>query len=371
MNNVDYTNPLNRVAIWPSPWNYHLENRIFDEGFGPAGAYVNAFSLFRTLALQENWSIDTWDMVPAGAARVLWFIDLPSTRESFLRAKELFPGAITVLMVCESPLICPQMFNDDNRHEFDHVVSYEQKNGARLHSYRLPVPLAVTCEGPDFDDRRLLCMINSNRIEGLWAMRQQGLVGLPGIGRMFNGWRHGLKDWRRVFEGDLYPERRRLARELDKFPGIHVDFFGKGWDGSQISWFPYYPNAPYSRHRARFVDNRIGTLSRYRFSLAYENWHGSADYLTDRFFDALLAGVVPVYLGDSRIDDLAPPGSFVDARHFNNHFQLISHLSEMSRESWLELVSCGRSFLNTEGVLNFSEESFARRMFQILKTIAS
>lgn len=41
-------------------------------------------------------------------------------------------------------------------------------------------------------------------------------------------------------------------------------------------------------------------LRSYRFSLAFENSE-TPDYITEKFFDALMAGAVPVYLGMLRL----------------------------------------------------------------------
>lgn len=366
------TRSVKHIAIWPSPWNYHLQNRIFQDGFGPGGAYVKAFALWRDMALAADCQIDTWDLVEPGKADVLWFIDLPRRRSILEDAKRAHPNARTVLMVCESPLFCPQMFNARNRELFDHVVSYETESFAGgFHSYRLPVPEVKPLEGPSFDRRRLLCMVNSNRVQGFSAMRQQGWEGLPGIGMFFNGWYSNIDDIRRIMKPDLYVERRKIARSSESRPELSIDFFGKGWNGEQISWNPLYKNRPYKCHKGNFVADRLATLSQYRFSLAYENWRGSYGYITDRIFDGFLAGTVPVYLGDDHIQDCVPCEAFVDARGFASHDDLFSYLECMPESEWDEMRKNGRNFLASELGQTFSEESFAQKMLSVLKAAVS
>jgi len=57
---------------------------------------------------------------------------------------------------------------------------------------------------------------------------------------------------------------------------------------------------------------------RYKFVIAFEDAL-ERDYVTDKFFDPLLAGSVPVYLGAPDMDEFAPGDNcFVDVRQFES-----------------------------------------------------
>jgi hypothetical protein len=51
--------------------------------------------------------------------------------------------------------------------------------------------------------------------------------------------------------------------------------------------------------------SKLETIARYKFTLAFEN-SCARDYVTEKFFDPLTAGSVPVYLGAPNIADFAP-----------------------------------------------------------------
>lgn len=51
--------------------------------------------------------------------------------------------------------------------------------------------------------------------------------------------------------------------------------------------------------------NKVETLRRYKFSLAFEN-SNEEDYVTEKFFQSLVAGAVPVVVGAPNIQDFAP-----------------------------------------------------------------
>ncbi|KAK9004513.1 hypothetical protein V6N11_041983 [Hibiscus sabdariffa] len=57
--------------------------------------------------------------------------------------------------------------------------------------------------------------------------------------------------------------------------------------------------------------NKVETLKRYKFSLAFEN-SNEEDYVTEKFFQSLVAGSIPVVVGAPNIEDFAPsPGSYL------------------------------------------------------------
>ncbi|KAH9695518.1 glycoprotein 3-alpha-L-fucosyltransferase A [Citrus sinensis] len=59
---------------------------------------------------------------------------------------------------------------------------------------------------------------------------------------------------------------------------------------------------------------KVETLKRYKFSLAFEN-SNEEDYVTEKFFQALVAGSVPVVVGAPNIQDFAPsPKSILHIR---------------------------------------------------------
>ncbi|KAL6546102.1 Alpha-(1,3)-fucosyltransferase 11 [Orobanche gracilis] len=60
--------------------------------------------------------------------------------------------------------------------------------------------------------------------------------------------------------------------------------------------------------------NKVKTLKRYKFSLAFEN-SNEEDYVTEKFFQSLVAGTVPVVIGAPNIQDFAPsPSSILHIR---------------------------------------------------------
>ncbi|KAI3695579.1 hypothetical protein L1987_78577 [Smallanthus sonchifolius] len=64
--------------------------------------------------------------------------------------------------------------------------------------------------------------------------------------------------------------------------------------------------------------NKVEALKRYKFSLAFEN-SNEEDYVTEKFFQSLVAGSIPVVVGAPNIQDFAPaPGSILHIKEFKD-----------------------------------------------------
>jgi hypothetical protein len=112
-------------------------------------------------------------------------------------------------------------------------------------------------------------------------------------------------------------------------------------------------------------DTKLETFAQYKFTLAFEN-SIAPDYVTEKFFDPLVAGSVPVYWGAPNIEQFAPGNRcFIDARRFAGPVELAEHLLDLASKpheynSYLEWKSrpLRQEFLNK--VEQFSECPFSR-----------
>jgi len=96
-------------------------------------------------------------------------------------------------------------------------------------------------------------------------------------------------------------------------------------------------------HYGRFMKNRdfkndvggksrMEVLSRYKFSIAFEN-SITPDYVTDKYYDPLLAGTIPVYLGAPNISDYAPGHQCqISVDDFNSPAELARYLKKLDQD---------------------------------------
>ncbi|MDX8466532.1 glycosyltransferase family 10 [Mesorhizobium sp. VK23B] len=108
--------------------------------------------------------------------------------------------------------------------------------------------------------------------------------------------------------------RAGLVAELSR--GIGVDRYGK-----------FNPNRHISGPDLG-RQTKLETIGRYHFCLALEN-SIAPDYVTEKMFDPLEAGTVPVYLGAPNAAEFVPDNSYIDAASFRTPAELAAYLRHL------------------------------------------
>lgn len=74
---------------------------------------------------------------------------------------------------------------------------------------------------------------------------------------------------------------------------------------------------------------KLALIGQYRFTLAFEN-AVEPDYVTEKLYDALTAGSVPVYLGAPNVAEFAPaPRCYIDTARFAGPAALAAYLNRL------------------------------------------
>ena len=76
----------------------------------------------------------------------------------------------------------------------------------------------------------------------------------------------------------------------------------------------------------------LAVAAAYKFCIGFEN-SIAEDYVTEKFFDPLLAGSVPVYWGADNAGAFAPgENTFIDARKFSSARELAGYLDRLDKD---------------------------------------
>jgi len=156
------------------------------------------------------------------------------------------------------------------------------------------------------------------------------------------------------YDSELYSRRIEAMAAFAKFGT--VDLYGRGWDrwwSRNSLWLPYW------RHRGTLMSiykgacgSKYEVLSQYNFALCFENMLMKG-YITEKIFDCLYAGTIPLYLGATDIADLIPEDAYIDCRRFSSWQALHDKIMAMSDAEVRAMREAGREFIQGEQGLKY------------------
>jgi hypothetical protein len=78
---------------------------------------------------------------------------------------------------------------------------------------------------------------------------------------------------------------------------------------------------------------QMEVYGRHKLALAFEN-SIATDYVSDKLYDPLCAGTVPIYLGTRSVADLTPhPDSYIDVADFDDPAELAAYIDHLDRDA--------------------------------------
>jgi hypothetical protein len=169
---------------------------------------------------------------------------------------------------------------------------------------------------------------------------------------------------------ELYTERVRSIRWFEQNHPDEFDLYGTEWDRryivGQFSRANLFLQRFYKTAGNRFKSGHFpswrGTVARkrdvmrqYKFALTFEN-AVFPGYITEKIFDALFAGCVPVYLGAPDVTDFLPASIFIDRRNFKNYEELYKYLKGMPEKEHATYLAEIENFVRGPRIKPFSVE---------------
>lgn len=123
-----------------------------------------------------------------------------------------------------------------------------------------------------------------------------------------------------MFQSDDFDRSGRNAFLRELMQHLRVDSYGSFLNNRQLA-------AP---DRGR--ETKLDLIAGYKFCIGFEN-SIAPDYVTEKFFDPLLAGSVPVYRGAPNAGLFAPgPDAFIDVSDFSGPRQLAEFLVHLDHD---------------------------------------
>jgi alpha(1,3/1,4) fucosyltransferase len=256
-------------------------------------------------------------------------------------------GAATIpryLLALENPYI--NLMNNDREYlrQFNKVFTWNKKFFDMQNVTPVYVPNKIAWESFEpFENRNIFsCLINANK-------------GFPC-----------------AIETDLYQERLRVIRWYEKNAPDDFSLYGMGWQKPARGFgmidsvkrrvgrlrTQLYGYKPFPSYKGE-VRLKSDVMKRCKFSYCYENVRDLPNYVTEKIFDSLLAGCVPVYLGANNIGELIPDNCYIDRRQFVDTAEVHAYLQSVDAYRYAEYQEAILAFLNGESARRFSAESLA------------
>lgn len=167
---------------------------------------------------------------------------------------------------------------------------------------------------------------------------------------------------------ELYSARRASIRYFEKNQPENFDLFGVGWNRPVNILEKIFPitRQIYPSYRGT-VQNKWDVLPQYRFSLCYENIHDEPGWVTEKIFDSIRAGCVPIYWGASNISDYVDPDAFIDRRLFKSDAELEYFITDIGEKEYEHYSNAIKEYLNSNRFKLFSPENYAETIINALK----
>jgi hypothetical protein len=244
--------------------------------------------------------------------QLIVLVDLPSGRCELRRLTGRYPGVPVVLLVAETPLERQAQHFSANLHCFAAVLSYNvrlESRDPKVQHCNLPFRFSRCSQGLSRpllppDQRSVACTYVGNAHSSGWRRNYQyqlGWRGWPVFWQYLQGWRLPLAAaWRDERYG-AYGVRAAAVLAAQSVFGQRFLLSGKGWGAGGSGWFSrWFPDRRLklqSHELGLQPGSKISVLRNSTFTLACENYLGDSGYVSEKLFDAMAAGSIPIYIG--------------------------------------------------------------------------
>jgi hypothetical protein len=217
-----------------------------------------------------------------------------------------------------------------------------------------PLPNAIKLEqlSPSYADRNIFCcLIASNRHANLPDRRE------------------------------LYSERAKVIRWFEKNTPENFRLYGNGWSvpekrlGSigRLRYrlekvIPFLTRRPVFPSYQGPVNTKQSVLLDSKFCICFENARDIRGYFTEKIFDCLFAGCVPIYWGEPDIARWIPQECFISFRAFNSFESLYKYLSSITPEIYMQMQNAGQKFIRSKAFDAHTSEAFSKVIIDRIAT---
>lgn len=253
-----------------------------------------------------------------------WFIALEVPYREVASFLSKYPKKRCILVMFEPPSVITRNYIASNHNHFQRVFTlfHEMVDNIKYFPLYYPQPyLYMIDDVVPFNEKKLCAMITGNHNS--------------------------------THPQELYSQRVAIINFFEKNAADQFDLYGIGWN---------------KRDRVCYkgpVPNKCPYLRNYRFAICYENMR-SETYITEKIFDILHAGCVPVYWGGKKITQYIPQRCYILREDFKSDAELYQFISRMSASEYQKYLNAAKEFFKSPYANKFSISSFVSSIVEAL-----
>lgn len=226
-------------------------------------------------------------------------------------------SARLAVMLWEPAVVSPDNYLTCAHRKFARVFTWSERLLSKGDPYSPIIwpqpPIVALPESVDFSVRKLLCNFSGNKTS--------------------------------TVSNELYTLRVAAIRYMEVKHSCDFDHYGPGWDKTFPSW-------------KGVVSSKFDIYPNYRFGLCFENMKEEPGYITEKIFDCLRSGCVPVYFGAPDIAERVPANAFIDYRNYSSLEAMLDALQYFDETCWQLMRKAGQDFLISPAFDRFQRQSF-------------
>lgn len=301
------------VSIFPYNTSEYLNNKGFDPR-NNKGIESSIFLNLRKYLNFRNIEICTFDACEEKPKYKIVYFDLPylwniKAWKMILRSRKK-----NILICNESSLIVPFNYWKIFHLFFTKVYSWYDGFDTNKKYRKILLPKSsngINTKPVKFKDKKFLVFINKN-ILPFYPFKLLNLFGK-----------------------ELYTERINGVNYFENKIPNDFSLYGRGWNEPKKRNLTeaIFGFKKYKTYKGP-VDDKIKTLSNFKYSLCFENLTDVNGYVTEKIFDCLKARCVPIYWGASDIKKYIPQDCFIDYRDFGNFDKLLEYLKSIDEKTY-------------------------------------
>lgn len=338
-----------RVSVWTLAFGELGTNDLLFE-------HYPEFKLLKDYLADRGITIHTIDILPAKDADIVLYLNIPEVDlEGYQKSQ-----SIAVLYECE--VIHPHSWKKSSLEKMSEVLTYHTKldhpaSMCRVWPQAFEAAPLKRFVHRNFEEKTKLCVL---------------VAGKKHV-------EHPL---------ELYSKRIEAIRWFEDHHPNDFDLYGRGWENDEVivpsilkriirklGFKITMKRLPFTSYKGEIAGppgspDKIATMSKYKFSICYEN-ATIPGYVTEKIFDSMFASCVPVYWGANDISDFVSESCYIDFRNFDCDLKkLYTFLSTIKPEIYNQYIANIENYLLSEKFKKFSYEQFASDLLnKIQKTL--